>query len=153
VVWTGDTTSASSGVPTKGPLRNRGELVGKFIAPIAFSSPPSLTGNQNPILDPEKTYSGFSTVLTTATNGIFSSAVDTTIDRRAGCVLRALVDSGNTRTWNLLIDLIAQVGRFPATATSLNQFVVEGETRVWVHLAIDRATGKVVANITEPVSE
>jgi len=151
VAWTSDTTTASSGVLTKGPLRNRSELVGKFVANGTFPSPPTITGSQSPILNPETTYSGFASQLTSGS--IFPTAADASIPRRPEGVIRALTEAGNTRTWNLLIDVVAQVGRFPGHAASLNQFVVEGETRFWVHLAIDRSTGKVIAEQWEAVSE
>jgi hypothetical protein len=69
-------------------------------------------------------------------------------------VARALGEAGQTRTWNLLIDVIAQTGRFPPNATSLqNGFVVTGEQRYWVHVAIDRFTNQVIAKVIEPVNE
>jgi hypothetical protein len=88
-----------------------------------------------------------------ASGAVFSSAADATIKRRRECVMRALADSGNTRTWNLLIDVIAQTGRYPMGATASGQFVVEGESRFWVHLAIDRYTGNVVAKQMEPIAD
>jgi hypothetical protein len=66
---------------------------------------------------------------------------------------RALADIVNARTWNLMIDVIAQSGRYTATSKSLNDFTVEGERRYWIHIAIDRYTGQVVASQVEPVSE
>ncbi len=66
---------------------------------------------------------------------------------------RALADIGETRTWNLMIDLVAQVGKYPATATGLDQFVVEGERHYWLHIAIDRFTGKVVDQQLEVVTQ
>jgi hypothetical protein len=69
------------------------------------------------------------------------------------CVLRAFSDAGQTRTWNLMIDLIVQSGRYPPTASSLAGFVVEGETHYWVHVAIDRFTGQVIDKQIEVVSE
>jgi hypothetical protein len=76
------------------------------------------------------------------------------------CVLRAFSDAGQTRTWNLLIDLIAQSGRYPSTAASgpnttnpLANFVVEGEVHYWVHVAIDRFTGQVIDKQIEIVNE
>lgn len=66
---------------------------------------------------------------------------------------RALVDAGQTRTWNLLIDVIAQSGRYPPTAADLSQFVVEGEKRYWLHVAIDRFTGEVIDQQLEAVYE
>jgi pentatricopeptide repeat protein len=59
----------------------------------------------------------------------------------------------NTRTWNLMIDVIAQAGRYTAASKTLNDFEVEGERRYWIHLAIDRFTGEVVDSQIEPVSE
>jgi hypothetical protein len=69
-------------------------------------------------------------------------------------IARALGETAQTRTWNLLIDVIAQTGRYPANATSLpNGFVVDGEQRYWVHVAIDRFTGKVMDKQIEVVTE
>jgi hypothetical protein len=69
------------------------------------------------------------------------------------CVVRAFSDACQTRTWNLMIDVIAQSGRYPPTATSLAQFVVEGEKRYWLHIAIDRFTGQVIDHQLEAVYE
>lgn len=155
VNWTSDTTNFISGVPSRGPLRNRAELVGKWVAGQTFTLPPA-GGNANTplqtIYDGKTSYSGFSSLLS-AGGGIFSSAADASIKRRRECVMRALADAGNTRTWNLLIDLVGQVGRYPAQSISLSQFAVSGETHIWIHLALDRATGKIVAEQVEPVSE
>ncbi len=66
---------------------------------------------------------------------------------------RSLTEVATTRTWNLMIDLIAQSGRFPPTATTLSQFVVDGEKRYWLHVAIDRFTGDVIDQQLEAVYE
>jgi len=66
---------------------------------------------------------------------------------------RALGETVQTRTWNLMIDVIAQSGRYPPTATGLDQFVVEGENRYWLHVAIDRFTGEVIDRQLEAVYE
>ncbi len=71
--------------------------------------------------------------------------------RREG-VVRALADVAQTRTWNLMIDLVVQTGRYPGSARSLDQFMVEGERRYWLHVAIDRITGEVVDQQLEPVN-
>jgi hypothetical protein len=68
-------------------------------------------------------------------------------------IARALAEATQTRTWNLMIDLIAQSGRFPPIARSLSQFVVEGEKRYWLHVAIDRITGEVIDQQLEAVYE
>jgi Tfp pilus assembly protein PilX len=69
------------------------------------------------------------------------------------CVMRAFSDAGQTRAWDLLIDVIAQSGRYPSTATDLAQFMVDGEQRYWVHVAIDRFTGQVIDKQIEVVNE
>ena len=68
-------------------------------------------------------------------------------------IARALGEMTQTRTWGLFIDVIAQSGRFPTTATGLDQFVVEGEKRYWLHVAIDRFTGEVIDQQLEQVFE
>jgi len=68
-------------------------------------------------------------------------------------VARALAEVSQTRTWGLLIDVIAQSGRYPQTASDLSQFVVEGEKRYWLHVAIDRITGEVIDQQLEAVFE
>jgi len=67
---------------------------------------------------------------------------------------RALGEVDQTRTWNLLIDVIAQTGHFKPNASSLqNDFIVEGEEHDWVHVAIDRFTGQVIEKQFEVVKE
>jgi hypothetical protein len=68
-------------------------------------------------------------------------------------VARALSEVSQTRTWVLMIDLIAQSGRYPPNAASLSNFVVEGERRYWLHIAIDRFTGEVIDQQLEAVYE
>lgn len=69
-------------------------------------------------------------------------------------IIRALSGSTQTRTWNFLIDLVAQTGKYPPNATKLgSDFVVEGERRYWLHVAIDRYTSEVVAELLETVNE
>ena len=56
-------------------------------------------------------------------------------------ITRALAEVGQTRTWNLLVDVIAQTGRYSPDATDINQankFTVEGEKRYWLHIALGR---------------
>lgn len=157
VNWTMDTTTATTGaspILIKGPLRNRSELVGKFISQVKITPKPNLTGTPSlEPLDPLKSYSGFSSMLKAGSGGVFTTGADAAIKRRRESVMRALTDAGNTRTWNLLIDIVAQTGRYPVNSTALDQFLVEGETRYWVHLAIDRYTGQVIAKQWEQVSE
>jgi len=86
------------------------------------------------------------------TNATFSSGgLYLKGDREA--VIRSLAESSNTRTWNFLIDIDAQSGIYPPTATSLNNFVVGGERHYWLHVAIDRYTGQVIDRQLEMVNQ
>jgi hypothetical protein len=67
--------------------------------------------------------------------------------------VRVLANVGQTRVWNLMVDVIAQSGRFPVGATAFDKFQVAGEQRYWVHLAIDRFTGKILDQQIEVVKE
>ena len=86
-------------------------------------------------------------------------AVGTTIgstEEQKETVARALSDTTQTRTWGLLIDVIAQTGKYALDATSVgqaNKFVVEGEQHYWVHVAIDRFTAQVIDRQVEVVKE
>lgn len=64
-------------------------------------------------------------------------------------VARTLADAGQTRTWNLLVDLVAQTGRW----SSQGGFVVEGEKSVWNSLAIDRPQAKIIDQQSENVTD
>jgi hypothetical protein len=73
------------------------------------------------------------------------------MEREAG--MRALAGSTSARTWNLLIDLVVQSGKYPPTPAGLEDFVVEGTRRYWLHVAIDRYTGKVIDKYLEAVND
>jgi hypothetical protein len=68
-------------------------------------------------------------------------------------VPRQLANVADTRCWNLLIDVVSQSGHYPTGITNPDQFIVEGERRYWLRLAIDRWTGKIVDEQLEPVFE
>ena len=96
--------------------------------------------------------------LAAAVSGAVNAAMAAVPDLRnkayGETAVRALSSVTNTRTWNLLIDVIAQSGGFTPVATDLNRgFAVQGERRYWLHIAIDRFTGKVVDQQLEPVYE
>ena len=78
---------------------------------------------------------------------------DCKFKRRREAPVRLLSAGTTTRVWNLMIDIIAQTGMLPPTATDLKDFTLQGERRVWVHLAIDRLTGKVLDSQIERVTE
>ncbi len=88
------------------------------------------------------------------TNSTITSTLATSgIKTEEESVVRALSESSNTRTWTFLIDIIAQSGRYPTSSSSLDNFVVEGERRYWLHISIDRYTGAVVDKQLEVVTE
>ena len=121
----------NSNYVTQGPLRNPAELVGKFVRGTS--------------------YSGFSSQLTTYLADSSSTTHPEYIKQQRECVMRALADAGTTRTWNLLIDLVAQTGQFAPGASGAQNFIVRGDKHIWVSVAIDRVTGKVIKMQVEPV--
>ncbi len=93
-----------------------------------------------------------SDVLSALSPGVVSAALPAIKTRREAAV-RALAPNTQTRTWNLLIDVVAEVGRFAPGAADLAAFNVEGSRRFWLHVAIDRFTGEVVDSSLETVYE
>jgi hypothetical protein len=76
------------------------------------------------------------------------------VKARREVVPRAMTSVSQTRVWNVLIDVVAQSGKYKPNAQSLtNDFVVEGEQHYWVHVAIDRFTGEVLDKQIEVVNE
>lgn len=69
--------------------------------------------------------------------------------------LRALASVSDTRTWNFLIDVIAQSGKakFSKSVKTGSDFRVQGEMRYWLHVAVDRYTGEIVDRYFEPIYE
>jgi hypothetical protein len=53
-------------------------------------------------------------------------------------IARALAETGQARTWNLMIDVIAQTGKCAPGETDFAKFIVEGEKRYWLHVALGR---------------
>lgn len=68
-------------------------------------------------------------------------------------VLRAIIDKVETRSWNLLIDLIAQSGRFTSTDLSPGKFLVESESRNWISNSLDRINGSQRKLTSESINE
>lgn len=152
------TSSLESG---KGPIANLSELVGRRAGD-------STAGG---LISGADAYSGFSADL----DAIFAGVpVFRASERARHSVMRALADSGSTRVWNLMIDLVVQIGRYPprgaaarpprnafeaqrekeraeraAKNFSLAAFQVEGERHLWWHVAIDRLTGEVLDEAVE----
>jgi len=172
---TGDLTTSGMG-----PLRNVAELIGRWVSaqaivPSATYSPANPNGDlalSNGYKDGKLSYAGFSGNFTATSpakdlgtayqNSTFDPDANknlavktsvTQVERLRAAPLRALANVGQTRVWNLMIDVVAQTGRYPVNATTLAGFTVEGEQRYWVHLAIDRFTGQVIDKQVEVVKE
>ncbi len=59
--------------------------------------------------------------------------------------IRALADVSNPRTWNFLIDIFLQTGKFtPGSPAEAGEFMVRSQRREWHSVAIDRFTGAVI---------
>jgi len=77
-------------------------------------------------------------------------------DEKRQTIARALAEVGQTRTWNLMIDVIAQTGRYAPGTTDVtdgSKFTVEGEKRYWLHVALSRDDGTVLGTQLEEVTE
>ncbi len=147
-------TSGSSTIVLSGTQAStEGSVAGK-----AITSDLSTNG---PLMNPAELVSRLSNPIYTALSGISSNNTSTDQPIRnkgyGEATLRALSSTVNTRTWNLLIDVVAQAGSFPSgassTATLNSAFVVQGERRYWFHIAIDRFTGRVIDQQLEAVYE
>jgi hypothetical protein len=135
-----DTPRSSGAAPSPSPS--------PLASPIANSVATSLT--LSTIGTPLVNRAGLADLIAANPTGLDASVPKT----QRESIARALGETGQTRTWNLLIDVIAQSGRYPPNATSLtNGFVVNGEQRYWVHVAIDRFTGQVIDKQIEVVNE
>lgn len=82
-----------------------------------------------------------------------SSGIASSIKAEREASIRALASASQTRTWNLLIDVVAQTGRYTRSSATLDDFLVEGETRYWLSIAIDRYTGKIIDQQLENAHE
>ncbi len=77
-------------------------------------------------------------------------------DEAKQTIARALAEVGQARTWNLMIDVIAQTGQYAPGTTTLSdptKFIVQGEKRYWLHIALDRDDGTVLGTQLEEVTE
>jgi hypothetical protein len=66
---------------------------------------------------------------------------------------RAFADVCSTRYQAYTIDMIAQSGMLLPAANKLDDFVIHGEKRVWIHLVLDRFTGETISRQTEQIFE
>jgi len=90
---------------------------------------------------------------TVASPTVDTSGSDSYIKEEREASVRALASVGQVRTWNLMIDVVAQTGHLPPNASGFGNFLVSAEQRYWAHVAVDRFTGQVVSMQLEPVNE
>jgi hypothetical protein len=126
----------ASSFSASGPIGNRADLVARL----------------DPIIGTPTT-AGAAASTYASTSLIGQGYLDYANKAVAEAPIRALSGVTSTRTWNLLIDIIAQSGQMSPTAQTLNDFIVQGERRYWLHIAIDRYTGRVIDQQLEPVYE
>jgi hypothetical protein len=108
----------------QGPLSDRSELVGRFVSGTSFSGPLEEMANE-------------------------LAAANRPIKASREAITKALADAGTTRTWNFLIDVIAQSGQ----ASPTGEFVPHGEFRLWNSVAIDRFSAEILGQSTEIIQE
>jgi hypothetical protein len=77
-------------------------------------------------------------------------------DEAKQTIARTLAEVGQARAWNLMIDVIAQTGNYAPNTPDLGdptKFIVQGEKRYWLHIALDRDDGTVLGTQIEEVLE
>jgi hypothetical protein len=153
--------------PWLGPLANNAELAGKLFAKDLLnvgtveavytstayrtSTMPTRNADMQPSRDRvDWHFTGFSADLGA---GVLAASKDRKTQRLRESAIRALADGGQTRVWNLMLDLVVQTGRIPRFASGLEGFVRESEKRLWVCVAIDRLSGEVLEQQSEWVSD
>jgi hypothetical protein len=127
--------------------------IGPAPSPSPVASPAAKVAATS-IVNATKTQSALSRADIPRLGSTVINAPFTATEETRETVARVLSEVTQTRTWGLLIDLITQTGRYPPGTANLTQpFVVEGEKRYWLHIAIDRFTGQVIDQQVEAVSE
>ncbi|MEO6847567.1 MAG: hypothetical protein ABI443_08520, partial [Chthoniobacterales bacterium] len=139
-------------------LANPGYVNGSTIAASGgmgsgFSNALTTIGTIPPIMTAAGTATNWTSLTNNNAPAFFATAGDAyKINREA--LVRAVATQSDQRTANYLIDIITQTGQTkirPSSATPV--FIVTGERHLWVSVAIDRVTGKVVSKEIEAVQE
>ena len=130
--------------------------------PISCPKHDALTAAQAIVQETTSTSAGHGPALTRADVARLAAAAAAAVptvlaasDETKQTIARALADTGQARTWNLMIDVIAQTGQYKPNAPDLtaSNFVVQGEKRYWLHIALDRDDGTVLGTQLEEVVE
>ena len=127
--------------------------IGPLPSPSPVASPAAKTAATS-IVNATTTQPALSRAEIARLGSIVTNAPFTGSEEARETIARALAEVTQTRTWGLLIDLITQAGRYPPGTTDVRrQFVVEGEKRYWLHIAIDRFSGEIIDQQLEAVYE
>jgi hypothetical protein len=127
--------------------------IGPSPSPSPVASPSAKTAATS-IVNATTTQPALSRAEITRLSSVVINAPFAASEETRETISRALAEVTQTRTWGLLIDLIAQTGRYPPRTADLTQrFVVEAEKRYWLHIAIDRFSGEIVDQQLEAVYE
>ncbi len=139
-----------------------GTILNELDSTNTVSNAPVLAANivdaTNPIANPAATPMQNKAELITRT-GLPTAILPTAsndnqaVKARREVVPRAISSVSQTRVWNVLIDVVAQSGRYAPGETDLRKFNVQGEQHYWIHVAIDRFTGQVLDKQIEVVNE
>jgi hypothetical protein len=131
-------------------------------ATTLVSQADALAAGQAIVQETTSTTAGRGPALTRADVTRLAAAAAAAVPNLAGSdeakqtIARALAEGGQARTWNLMIDVIAQTGNYaPGTPnlTDPSKFIVQGEKRYWLHIALDRDDGTVLGAQLEQVVE
>jgi hypothetical protein len=126
------------------------DLLGSYVPDLAANLSAQL--RQTPLLHRGEMAASLGTALSAVVPA--NNYLDAANKTHREAAIRSIADICDVRTWNLFIDVVAQAGRYSPQATSLaSDFIVEGEKRYWLHIAIDRVTGAVISRQLEPVYE
>ena len=137
-----------------GPLMNISELVGKWYSQTNVSGTSYINGSTSFVgFSDDQTSATTNDVTAVLNNASIGTDPELRVQRLRDATIRALSSSGQTRVWNLMIDLVVQSGRFPGNASGFGNFMVDGEVHYWIHLAIDRLTGQVIDRRVETLKE
>jgi hypothetical protein len=134
-----------SPLTTVSPTGGGAQTAGTMATNIATATSATLMKNKTELI----TRASLPTTILPVT----SSQDNQTVKARREVVPRAITSVSQTRVWNLLIDVVAQSGRYAPGQTDPTKFIVEGEQHYWVHVAIDRFTGEVIDKQIEVVKE
>lgn len=137
-----------------GPLMNISELVGKWYLQNNVTGTSYINGSASFVgFSDDQTSATTNDVTAVLNNASIGTDPELRVQRLRDATIRALSSSGQTRVWNLMIDLVVQSGRFPSNASGFGNFMVDGEVHYWIHLAIDRLTGQVIDRRVETLKE